>query len=64
MDITIWLYLNGVPLNVSTSPEFRDIHESHYDNYTALSWDTFDENVAHDYRRFVIYCADKLVRGI
>ena len=27
VDITIWLYLNGIPFNVSTSPEFRDIHK-------------------------------------
>ena len=31
VEITIWLYLNGIPLNVSTSTEFQDIHNKHYE---------------------------------
>ena len=49
VDITRWLYLNGIPFNVLTSPEFRTIHEKNYDNYTVLSWITFNDNVDHDY---------------
>ena len=64
VEITIWLYLNGILFNVSTSPEFWAIHEKHYDNYTILSWIYFNDNVAHDYRRFVIACAEKLTRRI
>ena len=64
VDITRWLYLNGIPFNLLTSPEFRAIHEKHYDNYTDLSWITFNDNIAHCYRRFVIACAEKLTRGI
>ena len=63
VDITRWLYLNGVPFNVSTSSEFRAIHENHYENYTVLSRITFNDNVAHEYRRFVIACAERLTRG-
>ena len=63
VDITRWLYLNGIPFNVLTSPKFRAIHKKHYDNYTVLSWIAFNVNVAHDYQRFVIYCAEKLTRG-
>ena len=64
VDITIWLYLNGIPFNVSTSTEFRDTHEKHYDNYTVLSWITFNKNVTHDYKCFVIACEEKLTCGI
>ena len=64
MDINRWLYLNGIPFNVSNSSEFRDIHEKHYNNYTVLSWITFNNNVYHDYLSFVIACAVKLTRGI
>ena len=64
VDITRWLYLNGIPFNVSTSSEFRAIHEKYYDNYTVLSRIIFNDNVAHDYRRFFIACAEKLTRGI
>ena len=64
MDITRWLYLNGIPFNASTSSEFLAIHENYYDNYTVLSRITFNENVAHDYRRFVIACTETLTRGI
>ena len=64
VEITRWLYLNGIPFNVSTSPEFRVIHEKHYNNCTFLSRITFNVNVAHDYRRFVIDCVEKLTRRI
>ena len=64
VDITRWLYLDGIPFNVLTSPEFQSIHEKHYENYTVLSQITSDNNVAHDYRRFVIACVEKLTRGI
>ena len=64
VDITRWLYLNGIWFNVSTSPEFWAIHEKHYDNYTVLSRITFNVNVAHDYQRFFIACEEKLKRGI
>ena len=64
VDITIWLYLNRNPFNVSTPSEFCAIHEKHYDNYTVISWITFNDNVAHDYWRFFIACAQKLTRGI
>ena len=64
VDITRWLYLNEVPFNVSTSPEFRAIHKKHYDNYTVLSRISFNDNVAHEYQRFFIACAGKLMRGI
>ena len=37
VEITIWLYLNGILFNVSTSPEFWDIHENNDDNYTIPS---------------------------
>ena len=29
VDINRWLYLNGIPFNVSTSSELRDIHENY-----------------------------------
>ena len=64
MYITRWLYLNGILFNVSTSSEFWGIHKKHYDNYTVLSYITFNDNVAHDYRRFFIACAKTLMRGI
>ena len=64
VDITRWLYLNGIPFNVSTSSGFQAIHEKYYDNYTVLSWITFNDNVSHDYWRFVIACAEKLTCGI
>ena len=64
LDIARWLYLNGIPFNVSTSSEFRAIHEKYYDKYTVLSHITFNYNVAHDYRRFFIACSGKLTRGI
>ena len=64
VDITRWLYLNEIRFNISTSPEFRAINENHYDNYTFLSRIIFNGNVAHDYRRLVISCAEKLTRGI
>ena len=64
VDIARWLYLNGIPFNVSTSSEFRAIHKKYYENYTILSRITFNKNVAHDYRRFVIAFAEKLTRGI
>ena len=56
--------MNLIPFNVLTSPEFLDIHEKHYNNYTVLSLITFNNNVAHDYLRFVIVCAEKLTHGI
>ena len=59
VDITRWLYLNGIPFNVLASPEFRVIHEKHYKNYTVLSWITLNDNVSHDYQRFFIACAEK-----
>ena len=59
VDITRWLYLNGILFNVSNSPEFRAIYEKYYSNYTALSRITFNDNVAHDYWRFDIACAEK-----
>ena len=62
--ITRWLYLNGIPFNVTTSPEFWAIYEKHYDNYTVLSLITFNNNVYHDYQCFVIECVDKLTHGI
>ena len=49
VDITIWLYLNGIPFNVLTSPKFRAIHKKHYDNYTVLSWIKSNDNVSRDY---------------
>ena len=58
------MYLNGIPFNVLTSPEFRAIHNNHYDNYTVLSRITFNNNIAHYYRCFVISCAEKSTRGI
>ena len=58
VGITIRLYLNGILLNVSTSPEFWAIHKKHYDNYIALSQIKFNDNVAHDYQRFFIACAE------
>ena len=64
VDITGWLYLSGIPFNISTSPEFWAIHEKHCNNYTVLSRVTFNYNVAHDYWRLVISCAEKLTRGI
>ena len=64
VDITIWLYLNGIKFNVSTSPVFRSIHGKNYENYTVLSQITFNDKVAYDYRRFVIACAEKLTCGI
>ena len=57
VDINRWFYLNGIPFNVLTSSEFRAIHDKYYYNYTVLSRITFNENVFHDYRRFVIACA-------
>ena len=57
VEITRWLYLNGIPFNVLTSSEFWDIHENYYDNYTVLSRIKFSNNAAHDYRRFFISCA-------
>ena len=47
--ITLWLNLNGVPLNVSTYSEFWAIHGKYYENYTVLSEIIFNDNVAHDY---------------
>ena len=64
VDINRWLYLNGIPLNVSNSSEFRAIHEKHYNKYTVLSRITFNNNVYHDYLSFVIACAVKLTRRI
>ena len=64
MDITRWLYLNGIPFNVSTSSEFWAIQKKYYEKYTVLSRITFHDNVAHDYRRFVISCAETLMCGI
>ena len=64
MNIARWLYLNGIPFNVLTFTEFRDIYKKHYDNYTDLSQITFNDNVARDYRLFSIACALKLTRGI
>ena len=64
VEITMWLYLNGIPFNIPTSSEFRDIHEKYYDNYTFLSRITFNKNVDHEYQRFVIACAEKLTQGI
>ena len=64
VDITRWLYLNGIPFNVLTSSEFWAIHDKYYDNYTILSRITFNDNVSHDYRRFFIAFAEKLTRGI
>ena len=29
VDVTRWLYLNGVPFNILTYSEFRAIHEKH-----------------------------------
>ena len=55
--ITIWLYLNGIPFDVSNSPEFWATHENRYNSYTSLSRDTFYNNVAHYYWRFAIVCA-------
>ena len=49
VDITRWLYLNGVPFNVLTSSEFWAIHEKYYDNYTILSWIKSNDNVSRDY---------------
>ena len=60
VDITRWLYMDGIPFNVLTSPEFRSIHEKHYDNYTVLSRITFSYNVSHYYQCFVIACAEKI----
>ena len=64
VDITRWLYLIGIPFNVSTSSEIRDIYEKHYDNYTVLIRIIFSDNVPYDYQRFVIDYAEKLKRGI
>ena len=64
VDITRCLCLNGIPFNVSTYPEFCAIHEKHDDNCTFFSRITFNDNVAHDYRRFVIDCVEKLTRRI
>ena len=64
MDITRSLYLNGILFNVSTSTEFQAIHENNYNNHTVLSQITFNGNVAHDHQRFVIACAEKLMRRI
>ena len=57
VDITRWRYLNGIPFNVSTSTEFWSIQQKHYNNYAVLSWIKFNDNIAHDYRRFVNTCA-------
>ena len=57
VDITRLLYLNGVPFNVSTYPEFLSIHEKHYENYTDLSQITFNKKSTHDYRHLFIACA-------
>ena len=64
VNITRWLYLNGILWNVSTSPELQDIQEKHYNNYNELSRDTFNDNVAQGYWHFVISCAEKLMREI
>ena len=64
VDIARWLYLNGIPFNVSTSSEFCAIHENYYDNYNVISRISFNDNVAHDYRSFFIACSEKLTRGI
>ena len=45
VDITRWLYLNGIPFNVSTSSEFRAIHKKYYDNYNVISRISFNDNV-------------------
>ena len=44
-------------INVLTSSEFWAIQEKYYDNYTVLIRITFNNNVVHDNRRFVIACA-------
>ena len=64
VNITIWLYLNGIPLDVLTSPECWDIHEKHYNNYAFLIRITSNNNVAHDYQQFFIACEGKLMCGI
>ena len=58
VGITRWLYLNGILFNVLNSHEIWAIHKKHYNNYIDLSRITFNNNVAHDYRRFVIACAE------
>ena len=63
-NISRWLYLNGIPFNVSTFPGFWALHEKHYNNYTVLIRITFNENVANDYWRIFITCAEKLTRRI
>ena len=50
VDIIRWLYLNGIPFNVSTYPEFWAIHDKNYYNYTVLTRITFNYNVTHDYQ--------------
>ena len=62
--ITRCLYLNMILFNVSNSPGFLAIHKKNYNKYTVFSQITFNDNVAHDYWRFVIACAEKLTRGI
>ena len=52
LEISRWLYLNGIPFYVSTYTAFWAIHDNHYNNYTALSWYAFNNNVAHDYQLF------------
>ena len=64
VDITRWLYLNGIPFNVLPFPGFWAIHEKHCDNYTVPSGITFNDNVTLDYRCFVIACTEKLTSGI
>ena len=64
VDITRRLYLNGITFNILNSYEFQGIHRKHYDNYTILSWITFNNNIFHDYWRFFIACAEKLTRRI
>ena len=64
MDITRCLYLNVIPFNDLTYSEFQAIHEKCYDNYTVLSRITFNDNVAHEYQRFFLACAEKLMRRI
>ena len=49
VDITRWFYLDGIPFNISTSHAFWAIHKKHYDNYTALSRDKFNNKFAHYY---------------
>ena len=64
VDITRWLYLNEIPFNVLTSPEFFAVYKKRYNKYTSLIKITFNNNTSHDHQRFAIDCAETLTHSI